>query len=222
MSDATNLSAGDLSRSLGDAIKSNPLPAALIGAGLVWLLTGGRSSVKAGLGAASDGLAYVGSKGREALGGREQEWPGPAGATAQRRRESLDDTASSYGSSGPQLFASARSGMADLLEQQPLVLGAIGLGVGAAMAAAFRPTALEADWLGQTSANVQSRAKEIGAAAAGQAATVANKVTSAVADEARAQGLTPDAVKQSASDVSHKIESVVSKSADRLSQSRIS
>ena len=43
MSDANTTSAGDLTRSLSGAIQSHPLPAALIGMGLVWLFSGGKS-----------------------------------------------------------------------------------------------------------------------------------------------------------------------------------
>ena len=41
MSDANTTSAGDLTRSLSEAIQSHPLPAALIGMGLVWLFSHG-------------------------------------------------------------------------------------------------------------------------------------------------------------------------------------
>jgi hypothetical protein len=52
MSDAKTTSAGDLTRSLSDAIQSHPLPAALIGMGLLRLFSGGKSLLDAGGGGA--------------------------------------------------------------------------------------------------------------------------------------------------------------------------
>jgi hypothetical protein len=43
----------------------------------------------------------------------------------------------------------AQSTLADMLERQPLVLGAIGLAIGAAVAGAFRTSGLENEWIGE-------------------------------------------------------------------------
>jgi hypothetical protein len=48
-------------------------------------------------------------------------------------------------------FTKAQSSLADLLERQPLVLGAIGLAIGAAVAGAFRISDLENEWVGDLS-----------------------------------------------------------------------
>src|SRR5271157_4474299 len=55
MTDEKTATSGDFVRDLGEAIRANPLPAALIGIGLAWLFAGGASSVKAGFGGAWDG-----------------------------------------------------------------------------------------------------------------------------------------------------------------------
>jgi hypothetical protein len=106
--------------------------------------------------------------------------------------------------------------MADLMDRQPLVLGAIGLGVGAAMAAALPSTAVEADLMGQASADLQTRTREVTAEVTERAADLADKVTAAITQEAQAQGLTPDSLTQSARDAGQKIQNVVSQSAERL------
>lgn len=49
----------------------------------------------------------------------------------------------------------ARSSIADVLEQQPLMLGAIGLAIGAAIAGAFQPTRIENEWLGEASESLK-------------------------------------------------------------------
>jgi len=52
-------------------------------------------------------------------------------------------------------FTRAQSSLVDLLERQPLVLGAIGLAVGAAVAGAFRASDLENEWVGEYSDGVR-------------------------------------------------------------------
>jgi hypothetical protein len=192
MSEGNMTSAGDFTRSLSGAIQSHPLPAALIGMGLVWLFSGGgRFALSAG-GGVSDA----------------------SDASAGVKRATSD--ASSIRASNPELFAKAQSNIADLMDRQPLVLGAIGLGVGAAMAAALPSTAVEADLVGQASADFQARTHEVTEEMTERAADVADNVTAAITKEAQAQGLTPDSLTRSARDVGQKVQNVVSQSAERL------
>ena len=131
MSEVNTTSAGELTRSLSSAIQTHPLPAALIGMGLVWLFSGGKSLISAG-----------------------------GGETDVRDvTKRASSNATSFGASNSRAFAAAS--IADLMDRQPLVLGAIGLSVGAAMAAALPSTAVEADLLGQASADLQARTREI-------------------------------------------------------------
>jgi len=53
-------------------------------------------------------------------------------------------------------FTKAQSSLADLLERQPLVLGAIGLAIGAAVAGAFRISDLENEWVGDLSDDMKA------------------------------------------------------------------
>ena len=61
---------------------------------------------------------------------------------------------------GKETFTRARSSLADLLERQPLVLGAIGLAVGVAVAGAFRASDLENEWVGEYSDSVKEDLNE--------------------------------------------------------------
>ena len=56
---------------------------------------------------------------------------------------------------GAETFSSAQSSLSRLFERQPLVLGAIGLAVGAAAAGAFRSSGFENDWVGELSDTVK-------------------------------------------------------------------
>jgi hypothetical protein len=49
----------------------------------------------------------------------------------------------------------ARSSLSDILERQPLVIGAIGLAIGAAVAGAFQTSEIENEWAGELSDTVK-------------------------------------------------------------------
>ena len=53
-------------------------------------------------------------------------------------------------------FTKAQSSLADMLERQPLLLGAVGLAIGAAIAGAFRTSELENEWVGELSDDVKA------------------------------------------------------------------
>jgi hypothetical protein len=53
----------------------------------------------------------------------------------------------------------AQSGFAHMREEQPLVVGAIGLAVGAALGAALPKTETEDEWLGDTRDQLKERAR---------------------------------------------------------------
>jgi hypothetical protein len=187
MSDVNTTSAGDPTRSLSGAIQSHPLPAALIGMGLVWLFSGGKSLLTAG--------------GGDADGGGVKR---------------VVSDATSIGVSNSRVFAAAQSNIADLMDRQPLVLGAIGLGVGAAMAAALPSTAVEDDLLGQASADLQTRTRVVAADVTERVADLADGVTAAITTEAQAQGLTAESPKQSTRDAGRKVQNIVAQSTERL------
>jgi hypothetical protein len=188
MSDANTTSAGDLTRSLSGAIQSHPLPAALIGMGLVWLFSGGKSLLS--------------------VGGSDTDVSGVA------KRASSDTT--SFGVSNSRVVAAAQSNIADLMDRQPLVLGVIGLSIGAAMAAALPSTAVEVDLLGQASADLQARTRVVAGDMTERVANLADGVTAAITKEAQAQGLTAESLKQSTSDASRKVQNIVAQSTERL------
>ena len=118
-------------------------------------------------------------------------------------RDFASSTAASGSKAGGQavagtgdLVASMRDGFADLLRRQPLVVGAIGLAVGAGVAAALPRIAAE-DALVETVGGLKDSVREGFSHAYARAA-----------DEARAQGLTPEAAAQAASDVGEKVTDV--------------
>ena len=221
-------------RDLGEAARQNPLSAALIGMGVLWLFTGGRT-----VGGAQEFVRRSGfdripdvandafeaartmvKSGTEAIGERVVSATGAlrddgVGALDSGTRVGRDyaDTASEYVSSmpgaGAEMFYTVRSNLTDVFRAQPLALGAIGLAIGAGIAAALPPSEVEATYLGETSDTVKAKAAEFAAEKTARATTVAGAVMDAVTEEAARQGLTVEDAKAAVGDISSKVGRVV-------------
>ena len=181
--------------SLVAAVRENPLSAALIGGGAVWLLIGNerlKSAANSTTAAASpivdigarnlhaatsglrmtvapptapeihhEGSFRVGETPRDTNGTASEAMSGTADKVKDRFDERVAYARDSLGKLGDQLpgteaFAKAQSLLADVLEEQPLVLGAIGLVIGAAVAGTFSTSDLENGWVGQLSDDFKS------------------------------------------------------------------
>jgi hypothetical protein len=122
------------------------------------------------------------------------------------------------------MFDAFRSNLSDLFESQPLALGAIGLAIGAGIAAALPPSEVETEYLGEAGDVIKARAAEFASEQAERVTTVAGNVMEAVSDEARKQGLTLEGAKSAAAEISAKVGRVAEAAgkgvADRASLSR--
>jgi hypothetical protein len=219
----------DFVRDLGDAARKNPLSAALIGMGVLWLFTGSRPVERAGeffqrtgsnripdaagkvLGTARSTLksgADFGSGG--VTSATETLWDG--GAAAARFGREHADAASEYArsipESGAEMFA-VRSNLTELFRARPLALGAIGLAIGAGIAAALPGSEVEAAYLGEASDTVKAKVADFATEQTARATTVAANVMEAVTEEARKQGLTVEGAKSAVGDISEKVGRVV-------------
>ena len=212
MSDATE-KATDFMKDLGHAARRNPVSTALIGMGLLWLFTGGKSVGRAGdlfktaglnrlPDTAKDALGNVGS----GLGAGAESVRDIAASTLSTVREGTSSTldqASDFAQSmreGDALHA-ARENLTELFRAQPLALGAIGLGIGAGIAAALPGTDVENSYLGEVSETIKSKTAEIAGQQVDKAATLATDAMEAAAEEARKQGLTIDGARAAVADV---------------------
>jgi hypothetical protein len=90
-----------------------------------------------------------------------------------------------------------------------LALGAIGLAIGAGIAAALPSTDIENSYLGETSETLKSKTAEIAGHQIEKASTLAENVVETVTDEARRQGLTIDDARAAMDDLSGKVGRVV-------------
>lgn len=223
---------------LQDAIRQNPVSAALVGMGVLWMFTGGnRISAAAALfpaaaksiaGNAAEGLARsadaAASAGNQVRSASERIVEGVRD-TATQAVSAVGDAASgtfdTVKGAVPDIKRAARTqaetggvggvlqnNLKETFERQPLLLGAIGLAIGAGMAAAVPPTELERDFAGDTAAKVTADAKEFAGTQVDKAKAVANRTLEAVKDEIEAQGLTADAAKEGAAAIGGKLKSV--------------
>ena len=165
--------------SLASAVQENPLAAALIGGGALWLLSGNDRlrSAASSVAAASpmvdtraglrrtvapptapemdhEGSFHVGETLRD------------AGNTASDVMSEIKDrfdegvayARENFGKLSPakETLVKTQLSLANMFERQPLVLGAIGLAIGAAVAGALRTSDLENQWVGDLSDDVKA------------------------------------------------------------------
>ena len=208
-------------KDLGDAARRNPVSTALIGMGVLWLFTGGKSVGRAGdlVRTGFDRLPEVAS---DALDSAKAGLGSGAGAVRDAARSAFattgeqDIAAFDRGYDPLQLvpevrdaFDTARDNLTELFRAQPLALGAIGLPIGAGMAAALPGTDFENAYLGEASETVKNTTAEMAGQQVEKATTVAADVFDAAAAEARKQGLTSDAAQAAVHDITGRVSRVV-------------
>lgn len=221
---------------LNEAIRENPLAAGLIGAGVCWMLfskvkppaLGGIASAlktaaeSVGAAASAGGQSVASAAGR--AGAQVAETAGQVKDAVRDELKALKPTEvpSIVAEAGETVKAglrsSAREGkrygaglqrtLGENLERQPLLLGAIGLAIGAGIASAFASTRIEGELMGEQGSAAREKLQALAEETKQFAATRAQDVLGAVKDEAQAQGLTPDAAQDAFREVSRKAKGV--------------
>jgi hypothetical protein len=126
----------------------------------------------------------------------------------------INERIQAMASSGREYGAVIQSRLSESLEQQPLLLGAIGLAIGAGIASTFATTQAESEWMGKKG----TAARETLQGMVGEAKNQARQVVSDVQDEAARQGLTVDAAKDAAKAVASKVGNVAGAARDSVAQ----
>ena len=152
---------------LQDAIQKNPVSAALIGMGVLWMFTGGNritaaaALLPAAAKATAAGVANGLQRSAEIASGTGESLRSASGSMVDGVRDSVSDAAAAVGETASKAYDSVKDiasgsasrvsagvntagrfwealqqNLSDTFERQPLLLGAIGLAIGAGMAAA--------------------------------------------------------------------------------------
>jgi hypothetical protein len=233
----------DFVRELGKAARKNPLSAALIGMGILWVFTGGRpvertgdfvrrtafdripdaagnafESARSTFRSGADSIAEHVTSAKDALRAGGADILDSATRSGRDYADAASDYAKSLPSAGAEIFDTARSNLTELFRTQPLALGAMGLAIGAGIAAALRSSEVEAAYLGETSDTVKAKAADFAAEKTARARAVAEDVMGAVTEEARRQGLTVEGTKSAVGDISEKVGRVVDAAGKSISE----
>jgi ElaB/YqjD/DUF883 family membrane-anchored ribosome-binding protein len=183
-----------------EAVRANPLPAALTGLGVGWLLmkASRRNSERYGPASPAYPPPYeVGGSGRPSPGRALERAQGSVGETAGRARGRVEESANRAQERAGDLAEQtrhqaqrARGGFERMLRENPLTVGALAVGAGAAVGLAIPSTSKEHEVMGEARDTVVEKAQEKAQDVQQRVQQVAQEAQSAAKDEADNQGLT--------------------------------
>jgi hypothetical protein len=219
----------DFIKDLGEAARRNPMSAALIGMGVLWLFAGNKAGIGPSEVLQRSGMDRIPDAAKDGLNAVREGVASATGSAAGTIREAGNagiETATRLGSEYAKMLPepanvveSVRGNLTDLFKAQPLALGAIGLAIGAGIAAALPHTDIENAYLGDTSEALKSKAAEIAGDQIERATTLASDVVEAATEGARKEGLTMEGAKAVLHDLSGKVSRVADAAGKSLSES---
>ncbi|WP_310539476.1 DUF3618 domain-containing protein [Phenylobacterium sp.] len=200
--------AADIFGNLGTQVKDNPLALAMVGAGLAWLMIG-KGPPQPGVGGAGEtvsgsasSLSIAGGADRGAAGGLAAgaahmvhqasdiagEVAERVGHTATHLKDQVMDQAGhakhrvqATSAQALQAGQGVQRGFMDMLEQEPLIIGALGIAVGAALGAVMPSTAVE----DRTFGGLRDKALDEGRSRLGEGISVAKDAAGAALEAVR-------------------------------------
>ncbi len=202
-------------------VRQHPLPSAVIGLGVGWLLVESSRRSEPGYDDGYDGYDGYGSAEawkRESQGvlasakvtvkdvaGSAKEAVSNAADTVGEKAEHLKDQALDLGHQAQDKALKlkrkaktgvrrVRTGFWETMESNPLLVGAATLALGIVAGLAIPSTDVEDEWMGETRDQLVDQAKELGQEALDKGKGMAGTVADKVKAEAEHQGLTPQAL----------------------------
>lgn len=167
-----------------DTIRENPIPAAMAGLGLAWLLMNrrtpsNRSEHRAALrGPAERGVRQLAQRAQ----GEVSDLANQAGQLAHR----VQDQAGEYVGQAGQMARQTRRTVQSTFEENPLAIGAVALALGTAVGLALPRTELEDEWLGEARDQLMDKVGEAAHESLGQAKQAVEQLVAGDAEQARA------------------------------------
>lgn len=130
------------------------------------------------------------------------------GAVSSGYRSSLEASAHAA-EQAAQAARRAQTNIVDVMERHPLVVGGIGLAIGAVIAAALPVTRAESRFLGDAADELKERARGLASQGYETAKSAAEQVYDETVRKAQQQGLSPGGLREAAREVSEKVKTVV-------------
>lgn len=148
--------------SVGNSMWRNPIPVALIGLGLGWLILRNYSGN-------GDDYDMPGTRSRTRLNIRtdQREYGATTGALNQVKDTASDlasrstEALSNLGSKAKDSVSTAGSRIEQVLRNNPLAIGAVAVAAGAAVGLALPSTKLETEYMGEASEKLVDKAQEV-------------------------------------------------------------
>ena len=175
-----NSGAREYATNLGASLKTNPLPATLCGIGLAWLMAVGNKPGQASTDTGGPGMGEKLQSAKDSMSGGVQSAKDAMGSGMQSARDGVQSAKDSL-TSGMQ---SARQNWDNVLQDNPLVLGAVGLAIGAVVAALAPRTEAEDKLMGEARDDLVEQAKRAGSEKLEQAKQTATAAATSVKDAA--------------------------------------
>ncbi|TLX63535.1 hypothetical protein DN820_10600 [Stutzerimonas nosocomialis] len=163
---------GEFFSNLSNTVKANPVPTLLTSVGLIWLMAGQNRRVEHSystgpslgdkLGAKADGLKHQGAGIKEKASHLQHDVASSLSSardrvsnTSHQAADTLRHTADSLRDTADR----ARGGFSHLLQEQPLAVGAIGIALGALLAASVPSTRQEDELMGEARDDIADKLK---------------------------------------------------------------
>ncbi len=131
------------------------------------------------------------------------------------------DAASRTGDQLSESFRQSKETLFETMERHPLLVGGIGLLIGAVIASALPVSRAENRLFGDTSDDIKNRARDMASDGLEAAKSAAQDVYQESVSRAQEGGLSPEVVRQTIKGVGDKVKSVVQQGADALDDDKI-
>lgn len=195
---------GEFAQNLGTSVKENPLPIALIASGIGWLMMSGSNKVS--MGDTSTGVAEKMGTIRDMIKGKASDISGRVSEAASLRQRATEIAQGAQESTGrlsdtmkrqtSRLSDIARyqtekasTSINSMLHEQPLVVAAIGVAIGAAIGSSLPITEEENRLMGEKRDELMKMARDTGQEQLQKVQSVAQKAAEAAKSEAQQQGI---------------------------------
>lgn len=199
---------GEYFANLGDSVKANPLPSALVGIGLGWMMFSQGQAARTERGG-SAGVSMEETRGKlsESAGRVKERVSGMTHSVSEKmhhagekmhhagervhgvgeRARSAREGFSDVSHRSAERVRHAGSNVSDFAHEQPLLLGILGLAAGALVGALIPPTRQEDAWMGSASDRLKEQVTETGREQMERAKEVAGAAAETAREETQRQ-----------------------------------